>query len=278
MKKIQILVCAHKKDAYTRNGGIYKAIQVGKALRPELDLGYQCDNTGDNISEKNSKYCEWTALYWGWKNLKDAEYLGLAHYRRYFDIEITEDNIDSVMQDFDILVTNPRISMPNAFQSLVDCISIDNAFLFVDSLLSIYPNYKKVAVDYLLNSNEIIQCSMFIAKKEIYDEFCNFAFPVLLDYERRIRDSGYFRMNRSVGYVGEMLLGLFIRARCLKVRFVPMKTEGGATQHRYSLKYKLKMKLVSLLQNRKHTDFVIWPEVQVGFKIDGIKLKYFKNL
>ena len=47
-------------------------------------LGYQGDDAGDNISEKNPYYCELTGLYWAWKNL-DADYIGLAHYRRHFD-------------------------------------------------------------------------------------------------------------------------------------------------------------------------------------------------
>ena len=42
------------------------------------------DNSGQNISDKNACYCEITALYWAWKNL-DARYLGLVHYRRYFE-------------------------------------------------------------------------------------------------------------------------------------------------------------------------------------------------
>lgn len=278
MNKVQILVCAHKQDEYIRNDGVYKAIQVGKALHPELNLGFLNDNNGDNISEKNPKYCEWTALYWGWKNLKNVEYAGLTHYRRYFDINITENNIDSIMKGYDILVTEPRISMPNNFQSVMDCISVDNAFIFVDVILSLYPEYKKHIVDYLLNSNEIIQCSMFLSKKSLYDEFCSFAFPILFEYERCIRNSNYFRMNRSVGYVGEILLGLFIRIKRLDVRYVPMKAEGGAKQHRYSLLYRLKVKILSRMLMKRKSEFVIWPEVQVGFKVDGIKLKYFKNL
>ena len=36
LKKIQILVCAHKKDPNIRNEYPYKAIQVGKALHPNI--------------------------------------------------------------------------------------------------------------------------------------------------------------------------------------------------------------------------------------------------
>src|SRR5699024_11820341 len=32
---------------------------------------------------KNDRYSELTALYWAWKHV-DAEYIGLAHYRRHF--------------------------------------------------------------------------------------------------------------------------------------------------------------------------------------------------
>ena len=51
--RIKILVACHKADPNIRHDDIYMPIQVGKALHPELDLGFQCDNTGDNISEKN---------------------------------------------------------------------------------------------------------------------------------------------------------------------------------------------------------------------------------
>ena len=62
----------------------YLPIQVGKAIS-NTDLGVQGDNTGDNISEKNQSYCELTGIYWAWKNLKNVDYIGLCHYRRYFD-------------------------------------------------------------------------------------------------------------------------------------------------------------------------------------------------
>ena len=64
---IKIILATHKKYTLPQNY-IYLPIRVGKALSQE-NYGYQGDDTGDNISNKNPYFCELTALYWGWKNL-----------------------------------------------------------------------------------------------------------------------------------------------------------------------------------------------------------------
>ena len=105
--RIKILVACHKADPNIRHDDIYMPIQVGKALHPELDLGFQCCHTGDNISEKNGSYCELTALYWAWKNLKDVDYIGLCHYRRYFDFSKNNSALKPIKSDeFHLLKNN----------------------------------------------------------------------------------------------------------------------------------------------------------------------------
>lgn len=79
---IQILVVNHK-PSYVADNALLKPIQVGAEIAGKKLPGMEYyDNSGDNISKSNQSYCEMTAVYWAWKNLK-ADYYGLFHYRRY---------------------------------------------------------------------------------------------------------------------------------------------------------------------------------------------------
>ena len=83
---IKIIVATHKKY-WMPSDDIYLPVHVGK--KGKTDLGYQGDDTGDNISDKNTNYCELTGLYWAWKNLK-ADYKGLIvnNWKNYLKRQI----------------------------------------------------------------------------------------------------------------------------------------------------------------------------------------------
>ena len=115
MTNIKIIVATHK-NYWMPEDNMYIPVYVG-AEGKDLDLGYTKDNTGDNISKKNKNYCELTGLYWAWKNI-DAEYIGLAHYRRHFCIKgakgskeekvLTFPQAAELVKDNDIILPNPR--------------------------------------------------------------------------------------------------------------------------------------------------------------------------
>ena len=81
--KIQVYVVSHSEEDIRDIDAneIYVPLFVGRDGKD--NLGFVSDDTGDNISGKNSSYCELTGLYWMWKN-SDADIIGLVHYRRYF--------------------------------------------------------------------------------------------------------------------------------------------------------------------------------------------------
>lgn len=284
MKKIEILVCAHKKDENIRNGGAYRAIQVGKALHPELDLGFTCDNEGENVSEKNPFWCEYTALYWGWKNQKDVEYSGLCHYRRYFNIEINERTVDKLMADKDILVIKqdcPMLSKKDRLKNLAWVTTSEDAILFLDTVLYMYPQYEKEIMEYFFNSRLSIPYSMFVAKKEVFDQYCEFIFPLFFEMEKKMKPHGYSRQKRTMGYFGEFSLGLFVVCKHLKRKEIPLKAYGDINVAK-SLKKKVKdfflmagYRLIEVFQ-RAPRKYVCPAAVKVGLKADGIELKALK--
>ena len=118
MNKVKIIVATHKKYKMP-DDEIYLPLHVG--CEGKEKLGYQLDNSGENISNKNATFCELTGLYWAWKNL-DAEYIGLCHYRRYFTCEniktLNEDkkfkmvlnkkHVEEILKDTDIILPKKR--------------------------------------------------------------------------------------------------------------------------------------------------------------------------
>lgn len=226
--KLQLLVCAHKLDENTRNEGPYTAIQVGKALHPDLDFGYLNDNDGDNISDRNPNWCELTSLYWGWKNISNVGYLGLCHYRRYFDADITEQNIEKLISGYDMITVKQdgMVSKRERAKNLMYMTSQEDYYIFADTFLSIHPEYRAEFNKYFYDSRDSYPFQMFISTKKLYDEYCEFLFPVLFEVEKKLKSHGYTRQKRTMGYIGEWCLGLFIYCRDLKVKQLPLMSYG----------------------------------------------------
>lgn len=279
-QKLKILVACHKDDPEIRREPPYLPIQVGKELHPEVNLGFQCDNEGENISSKNASYCELTAMYWGWKNLpKDIEYVGLAHYRRYFDLE--ENQIESVLKKYDWILPKPVNQASSNLNNLIHFIGQEDAYILLDTLIDLYPSIKKNIIDYFLNDNHYSVFNMFIAKRKNFDEYCLFLFKVLEETEKRIKKyNGYTRQNRKIGYMAELLLGLWINYVKPKVKYVKTtQVHALKGSFKYEMFKKIRPSLYNLafrLQNiPRNRNIYPLEAVKIGLKTDGYNLRNF---
>lgn len=272
--RIKILVACHKADPNIRQDDIYMPIQVGKALHPELDLGFQCDNTGDNISEKNGSYCELTALYWAWKNLKDVDYIGLCHYRRYFDM--TNEELSKAINSCDILLAKPLTLPTSVYNELVYWTCLEDTIIFIDSLLSLFPEYKEDVISYYFMGNKFSQCNMMLMSKEMFDDYCNFIFPVLQLTESRLKISGYTRQRRVLGYLAETALGLWAKHYNLNVKAVEIVTDTPSNRIK-DLINNLRFDAAFRLSKRvnRPTTVPIEPPLKTGLISDGIISKVY---
>ena len=145
MKNIKILVATHKKYKMPADTSVYLPIHVG--CEGKKKLGFQGDNSGENISVLNPYYCELIGLYWAWKNL-ECDYLGLVHYRRYFT-KMTKGynesiNIDDVILNrFEVekLLENSEVIVPKRRKYYIETLYSHYDYTFDGTHLDEYMKY-----------------------------------------------------------------------------------------------------------------------------------------
>lgn len=264
---VKILVACHKADPAIRQDDIYMPIQVGKALHPELDLGFRSDDTGDNISDKNGSYCELTALYWAWKNLKDVDYIGLCHYRRYLDVDLSD--IESVIDENSIILTRPNYTPFSNLMHLTDGTTREDVYILLQYLAKHERRYLSTAIDYLFNDNGWIGCNMFISDRRVADGYCSWLFNILRNLESYIKVSPYTRLKRIYGYLAEVLLPIYCISNNIKIKYAAV-SDDTQNNLRYSLKKIYLKSLFRLTNIKKATELNIPSSTLVSLKSDNI--------
>nr|MCR5785066.1 DUF4422 domain-containing protein [Eubacterium sp.] len=170
------------------------------------------DNTGDNISDKNTVRCEMTAHYWIWKNRlnTDDEYVGVCHYRRTLDVT-DEDLLRMKGNDVDVVLPYPMLHYPNCSIQHSWYASEKDWEIMLKVVGELYPEYAKKA-DEVFKAQEFYNYNMLIAKKEVFANYCNWVFPILDKIEEESEPLGKQRNDRYTAYLSESLLTLYFEA------------------------------------------------------------------
>lgn len=180
-------------------------IQVGTALTKER-ICEQCDNQGENISHKNGQYCELTALYWIWKQ-ESSSYVGLCHYRRHFELD--EELLKRLAySDIDVVLTIPILNFPNVKAVYKhDHVEADWKVM-MEGIHTLQPDYSETA-EKLQNGNFYYGYNMLIARKEIFDDYCAWLFPILEYCEEQCGEKESTYQKRYIGFLAERLMGIY---------------------------------------------------------------------
>lgn len=226
--RIKIIVAAHK-PYWMPTDPVYLPVQVGAAGKESI--GYQRDDEGENISGKNPSYCELTGLYWAWKNL-DADYIGLAHYRRQFSNGkrwgdkkarvIDGKRLERLLASCDILLPTPRnYWIETNYSQYVHAHHAADLDTTRQILQERYPAYIN-AWDASMKKTSGHRFNMFVMKKELFDQYCTWLFDVLFELEKRLDISAYSDYDSRVfGFVSERLLDVWLGTNRLTWRNVP---------------------------------------------------------
>ena len=232
-KDIKIVVATHKKYEMPKDD-MYLPLEVGAACRTE-HTGFQRDDVGENISEKNPGFCELTGLYWAWKNL-DNDYIGLVHYRRYFGRKglpfsnriswvLNSKDLNEIMDKTDILLPKKRNYI---IETLYNHYSHT---MFSEPLDMTGEIIRKQYHDYydeflkLKNRRSAHMFNMLVMKREDFHNYCGWLFSVLFELEKKVDENGLKYTgfhSRFYGRISELLLDVYIRTRGLKYKEHPV--------------------------------------------------------
>lgn len=266
MDKIKILVAQHKEANVFKND-VYTPIHVGKAIS-KVDLGILGDDTGDNISKLNPFYSELTAQYWGWKNLNNVEYIGLNHYKRYFETEFTAENIDEEMKGYDIILSKKVIFSTNLLRWLSRSLIPEDIALFYLYMTKRYACNIEVFNAFYQKGNKLNAANMFVCKKSLFNELCEWQFEILEDMREILPVSPYSRERRILGYLSETLLPFYAFQKGLRIKEKPVVSMVGE-KSKSSLISRLIGIKKDILFNRNRTYHVADASL-VGLRQDGL--------
>lgn len=180
-------------------------IQAGAALTDQRICEVR-DNQGENISHKNRQYCEMTALYWIWKN-DCSDYAGLCHYRRHFELD-ERMLMKLAVSDIDVVLTLPILNFPSVGKVYQHDHAGRDWNVMMEAIQALAPEYRSMAKA-IQDGNFYYGYNMFIARKEILDEYCTWLFPILQYCEEHhgVGEDGY--QGRYIGFLAERLMGIY---------------------------------------------------------------------
>lgn len=226
-EKFEMYVVTHKKIEY-KLGKNYYPIQVGKC-NTNLELPYQTDDTGDNISKKNSNYCELTAIYWIWKNRKKPKYVGIDHYRRFFVYGLTsklvdQKYIDKYLKKYDVILPYEYTTESNVYNHYINSISgREKDLINLEKIIKkLFPEYLD---DYhkIMNSKKASYCNMMISSSEIFNQYCEWLFNILFELEKITDLTGYTKQEQRIyGFLSEFLLNVWVKHNNLNIKYCSM--------------------------------------------------------
>lgn len=244
MKTI-ILVATHKEYPMPRDP-LYLPVQAGRALHAPLP--YTGDDSGENISGKNKTFCELTCLYWGWKNLKEADALGLCHYRRYLAGRragaspalwdaggmsrefqrkasriLTSAEAETLLEEAPVLLPKKRnYYIETGYSQYAHAHHAADLVAARAILEERFPAYVP-AFDRTLARTKGHRFNLFLMRRDLLDRYCTWLFDVLFTLEQRLDISAYSDYDKRVfGFVAERLLDVWLETEGIPYRELPV--------------------------------------------------------
>lgn len=230
MGKITVFTVTHKEV----EGIPADRTVIGVGGNKNLKCAQLYDDTNENIAQKNSSYCELTALYWIWKN-DDSPYVGLEHYRRFFTNKnifkskpLSCKKLLKKLEGCDIIVPKKSNLKMTVYARYKRGHVISDMDTCREIIKTDFPEYLQ-DFDFIMNQRKIFMTNMFVAKKDLIDGYCKWLFEILFKAEKFISlegRNGY--QSRAFGFLSERLFNVWVCHNKLKICYLPVHNIGDS--------------------------------------------------
>ncbi|MBR1420613.1 MAG: DUF4422 domain-containing protein [Selenomonadaceae bacterium] len=233
-------VVMHKKYFLPKLPTGYEIIHAGKK-NSTIDLGFQGDDTGDNISDLNLYLNELTVTYWAWKNAPRTEYIGFAHYERFFMLPDSE-TTDRSPEIYTPIKRNKShvVTMQEAVALLQDCDILARKVSFVGASAfrvreenhDLYWEISKKYINqnipqaleglYIQNASfRLIACQVFFTRWKVFDEYCKWMFSWAIPAAREWMPQSGNGFKRFISILCEEMTQVFMMQHNLRIKYLP---------------------------------------------------------
>lgn len=178
--KLSSFICTIQDVEEAQYDGSTNIIAMGDT---QLSDGYELpiihENTLDNISYLNKSVCEFTGMYWAWKNYPLKEFVMFNQYRIKLDVEGLD--IEKTFQKHDVILPehyNFTTTIANHYRY---CHNIEDLNLLANAVKERYPEYSETVQKCFYKNNHFYSNNLFVMRREDFLRFCEFTYNILKD-------------------------------------------------------------------------------------------------
>lgn len=176
-QNLDIFVFADRNIPVIPSNPCYKAV-VMEGDRVETTMPViTCHKSRDPLLLMEHGYSEGARLHYIWRNYPLKDYVGTAHYRRFFEFFDDIPDMDEVFSQYDAVLPGFRLGRSMRDQYAL-AHSVDDYDTIIGIIHTYYPQYGPAAEE-ASRKEYIIPCNIFILKRELFCEWCEFVFGVL---------------------------------------------------------------------------------------------------
>ena len=147
--------------------------------------------------------------------------MGICHYRRFLVNDagrlFSEQEIESLLSRYDLITTKTLTMRYPYYDGFSHNHNLQDLQVAMDVIKAMYPSYYPM-LNKMVHKRETWFGNIMICKKSLYDEYCNWLFPIFFEMEKHIDVESYDDYHKRVyGFISEFLLYVFATVNSLNV-------------------------------------------------------------